>query len=60
MVNFFNAVKFAVLDYDSKLKLTKTPMQRFWIWTAVTLLTAIGVYTILLLIGSLVRPLLPK
>jgi hypothetical protein len=60
LVNIFNALKFAAFDYDAKLKITKTPRQRFIIWTTVTLLTIVGIFTILMLFGTVTRSLLNR
>lgn len=60
IVNIFNALKFAAYDYDAKLKITKTPKQRFLIWSAVILLAFIFIFSILLIIGAFVKPILKK
>lgn len=59
-VNFFQALKFAAFDYDAKLKITKTPKQRAMIWFGVAFVTIVGIFTILMLIGSVVKPLINR
>lgn len=49
IINFFKrfvgdlwrAIVFAVLEYDEKLKLTKTTTQRFVIWSLITILVLV-------------------
>ncbi|MBI3366409.1 hypothetical protein HY041_02160 [Candidatus Roizmanbacteria bacterium] len=60
LVNIFNAVKFAAYDYDAKLKITKTPQQRMMTWAGIIFVTAVSIFTILMMIGSVVKPFLNK
>ncbi len=59
-VNFFNALKFAAYDYDARLKITKTPRERFIIWTTVIFLTMVGIFATLFLLGTITKSLLNK
>lgn len=47
-IKLFKATKFAVVDYDSKLKVNKSPRQRFFIWISVVGLAIL--FTIVLFI----------
>lgn len=59
-LNFFTALKYAAYDYDAKLQITKTPKQRFLLWTAVVLLTFITILSVLLILGSFIRPFINR
>ncbi len=60
LVNIFNALKFAAYDYDARLKITKTPRERLIIWTTVALLTLVGIFATLFLLGTVTKSLLNK
>lgn len=59
-VNVFNALKFAAYDYDAKLKITKTPKQRFLIWFSVALLSLVSIYIFFSALVFLVKFILKK
>lgn len=59
-VNFFQALKFAAFDYDAKLQITKTPKQRAMIWLGVAVVSIVGIFTVLMIFGSIIRPLLNR
>ncbi len=47
----YTATKFEILNYDSKLQMTKTPKQRFIIWSIIAVISLAIVFGILSLIG---------
>ncbi len=51
----YTAVKFAIIDYDSKLQMTKTPKQRFMIWSVIGAITLVVLYFILSISGYYFR-----
>ncbi len=46
-IDLFHAVFFAAIEYDDKLKLTKTPRQRATIWIIIFVIAAIFLYALL-------------
>jgi len=49
----YTAVKFEIINYDSKLQNTKTPKQRFFIWVIIALVTLVMLYFLLSFTGRL-------
>ena len=49
----YTAIKFEIINYDSKLQNTKTPKQRFFIWVTIALITLIVLYFVLSISGRL-------
>ncbi len=57
IINFVKALRFSVLDYDDKLKVTKTPRQRAIIWTFVSVMSLAGVVILYIILRSIIEPL---
>jgi uncharacterized membrane protein YwzB len=59
IVRFFqdlwHAAFFSALEYDDKLKLTKTPQQRFLIWFMVVVFIIIGCMVLIMFIRTAVE-----
>lgn len=45
--DLFHAVFFAAIEYDDRLKMTKTTQERVFIWLGIGIVTAIGIYALL-------------
>ncbi len=48
----YTAIKFSIINYDSKLQMTKTPKQRVIFWTIAGLITLAILFVLLRLVGN--------
>lgn len=58
LIRFYRAIKFAVYDYDAKLKQTKTNTQRRNTWIGVVFITLLGIGVFLLTIRYFINSLI--
>jgi len=47
VIDLYHAVFFAAIEYDDKIKMTKTPGQRLTIWVIIFVITAVLLYALL-------------
>jgi lipopolysaccharide/colanic/teichoic acid biosynthesis glycosyltransferase len=52
-IKLIQATKFAVLEYDSQLQMTKSPRQRLLIWLTVFLLVIVGIIFLIFVLNLL-------